>query len=344
MADIPQTLALITLQQAYRDDIVRQVNRKSVILRLLEWRKGEGKNVAGVAQSSGAVAESYAEGADATNFGSDAQAPTILSWGEYRSNFHVTGLAMATAATSATPMGNQQLWKRNMVDAGGVLTSLINADVYVGNAANKIVGLSEAIGSVSNTYAGIDRTTEAYWRPYVIDPGVATALTFDQIRKDLAAIYITSGSRPEIALVHPSVLRAVGALFDPQKQYQMRTDLVPTMGQRGAVSFQGGVGAIYFDGCWFVEDKDAPNNRIHYLSTEHVWMEYLPLDLSQVPGLDDEVIDMQTDDGYGITPLGARLEMLSKAGDSERAMMKTYLQMKVDRPNACGIRYNVATT
>src|SRR5690349_2932099 len=114
MADNPQTLALITLAQNYAGDIQRQTNRKSVILRTLRMVKGEGKNVALVTESSGAIAENYSDGADASNFGSDAQASAVLSWGLYRSNFRVTGLAQSAARTSATPAGNVQLWSRNM--------------------------------------------------------------------------------------------------------------------------------------------------------------------------------------------------------------------------------------
>ena len=342
MADVTQTLSLITLQQAYGNNIVRQANRRAVLLKLLGFKKGQGKNVAGVMEGNGAVAESFAEGADATDFGSDSQAAVINPWGLYRANFHVSGLAAAASATSATPQGNIELWGRNIVNAGTKLADLLGTDLYTGNAANKIVGLDEAIGSVSNTYATIDRAATAIWRPYVVDPGVATALSFTQIRTDLATIYTNSGTRPDIAMVHPNVLTQIGALFDPQKQYMYRTDTIMTMGERGKVDFEGGVGAIHFDGCWFVEDRLATSGKIYYLNTEYCWIEYLPLDLADIPGLDDEVLEMYVDDGYGVTPLGARVEMLAKTGDSDKAQMKTYVQLWVGRPNACGVRKNVA--
>lgn len=36
-------------------------------------------------------------------------------------------------------------------------------------SANALVGLGDAVGNDSNTYAGIDRSTEAWWQPYVND-------------------------------------------------------------------------------------------------------------------------------------------------------------------------------
>lgn len=347
MADVAQTLALVVLAQNYKGDVVRQINRQSVALKVLPFVKGEGKNCAWVPESSGIIAENFSDGADAANFGSDAQASALLNWGLYRSNFHVTGLAMATAATSRTPMGNIALWGRNYVNAGSALANLINAELFTGAGTGTLIaGFDQAIGSVSNTYAGIDRSqvANAYFRPYVVNPGAPTALTEDQIRLDLAAIYTQCGMRPDVAFVNPAVLRKIGGLFDGAKRYEMRTDVVPTRGQRADVKFEGGVGAIYFDGCWFCEDKDATTGAIYYVNTQHVRLEYLPMDLYEIPGMDDEIVMGMADDGFGMTPLGTRLEMLGKLGDSDRAQMKTYVQLVCDRPNACGKRLNVAVS
>ncbi|KYF87795.1 hypothetical protein BE20_24940 [Sorangium cellulosum] len=344
MADTLQTLALIVLAQNYRGDIVRQVNRQSVALKVLPFVRGEGKNVAFVPEGSGVVAENYAEGADAENFGSDSQVGATLHWAMYRANFHVSGLAEATAATSATPEGNLRLWARNMVNGAAALASLINGAIYTGAGTGTLLtGFDAAIGSASNTYAGIDRSqvANAFFRPNVFAPGSATALTFDLLRSDLSTIYQACGTRPDVAFVHPNVYNKIGALFDAQKFY-----MVPTQQEivtsRGKVSLEGGPGAISFEGCKFIEDKDATDGKIYYVNTNHARIEYLPLDLSTIPGLDDEVMDITADDGFGVTPLGIRLEMLSKTGDSDKAQMKTYLQLVVDRPNACGIRSNIA--
>lgn len=335
MADTPQTLALVTLAQNYRGDIVRQINRQVQALKLLPIVKGEGKNCAFVTEADGAIGENFADGADAANFGSDAQASGTLSWGLYRSNFRVTGLAMAAAATSRTPQGSLALWGRNMVNAGAKLASTVNAALYAGaGTGTTIGGLAVAIDD-ANTYAGIDRSTEAYFRSTVVDPGSPTAPTFALIRSDLAAIYTACGMMPDIALCSPAVFNKVGSLFDATRRY---TQEVTTA--RGTVVLDASLGALEVDGVMFVKDKDCTANAIYYLNTNHVRIEYLP---AKQPA-QDMAGAMAANDGFGETPLGMSVEPLAKLGDSSRAQFKAYLQLVVDRPNACGKRLNVSTT
>lgn len=342
MSATPQTLALITLALNYRGEIVKQTNRAAVTLRVIPIVEGGGQAVTFVPEGSGIVAEMYSEGAAVTNYGSDVQGKGLLSWASGRANFSVTGLAQAAAATSGTPTGNVRIWARNMANGASALASLINQEVHSGDGTGThLTGLAVAIGSASNTYASIDRSNSAnaYFRPNVWS--TAAPLSFDLIRGDLAAIYVASGRRPDVAIAHPNVIRKIKALSDPLKHL-----FIPTTPEvvtaRGSVILDPGAGVVFFEGCAFIEDKDAVDGTIAYLSTEHVRLEYLPLDLSTVPGLEDEIADVVADDGLGMVPLGMRLEMLARTGDADNAMMKSYVQLVVDRPNACGYRSNIA--
>lgn len=341
-----QTEALLILAQNYAGDIVRQINRRSTTLALIRKIAGEGKNVAWAAESDGAVSEYYAEGADASNFAADGQSGAILPWCFVRSNFSVSGFAKAAARTSRTPEGNIELIARDIVNASAALADKINKGIFTGQSGQtpgQIVGLDEAIGLTSNTYATIDRSSgaNAFWRPYVADPGSSTALTFTQIRTDLAEIMKKGGVKPNLALVGPGTMNAVAALFDPQKFYMYQT--MKVMGAEGLIELEGGVGAIKFDGCYFVEDKDATEGKIYYVNTDVVHMEYLPLDEPMMGG-SDEMMDTQAYDGFDAIPLGMRVEALARAGDADKAMIKVYPQLVVKRPNQCGVRKNVAYT
>ena len=339
MSDVSQTLALLVLEQVYRGDLVAQINRRSALLRLLKIVEGAGQNVAWAGRGDGQLAENYAEGADASNFGSDEQDPAILQWGHYRSNFHVTGTARRTAATSTTPNAVRNLIGLNFLSASEKLVSLINQSLYTGaGTGTTIAGLDVAVADDTNTYATIDRSSKSFWRPYVIDPGALTALSVAQIRKDIGAIYDQCGENPDIAVCSTAVFNTVAGLYDNTRRYVQ--DVVTA---RGAVRLDAGYQAIEVDGCYFVKDKDATANRIYYLNSRHVTIEYLPLDVGLMSALMEMGTTMEANDGYGNFPLGIWVEKLAKNGDSDRYQCLTQLQLKVARPNACGARLNVAT-
>lgn len=337
-----QTIALLVLAQNYAGDIVRQINRRAVALAMLSKKPGEGKNVAWGAQGDGAIAEAFTSGDDASNFASDSQTSAILPWAAYRSNFHVGTLAKSAARTSRTPEGNIELYARDIVDGSAALASQLNAHLYTGQSGQtpgQIVGLDEAIGLANNTYATIDRSAggNAFFRPYVVDPGSSTALSFAQIRTDLAEIYKKGGARPNIAFVGPTTFQAVAALFDPNKLFLVQSQGVDAM---KAMAYDGGSGSLMFDGCLFVEDKDATEGKIYYVNTDAADVQYLPIDDAAM-GANDESMDMDLTDMFDAIPLGMRVKALATASDSDKVMMFVYPQLRVRRPNQCGVRKNV---
>lgn len=339
MADTTQTLSLTTLAQLYRGDVVRQANRQCAALRVLRIVPGSGKNTAWAPEYDGAIGESFSEGADAANFGSDGQASAILEWGSYRSNFHVSGLAMAAAASMApaSPVGNQDLWGRNMANAGAKLASTINAAIHAGaGTTGTIAGFGVALGSASNTYAGIDRSSATYWRPIISDPGSLTIPTLTSIRKHQGLIYTACGEYPDVAFCPVDVFDTIGSLFDGNRQYVQTVNTA-----RGQINLEAGYEGISFNGTVFLRDKDAVANKIVFVNSRHVRIEYLP---PAIPGLSEVMSKVYTpDDGFGVVPLGMTYEKLAKSGDSDKAQVKTYVQLVVDRPNSCGMMLNVGT-
>lgn len=336
MADTVQTLSLIVQAQEYRGDLVRQINRKVVLLKTLPIRRGGGQNIAWAAQSSGHIGESYTEGADAANFGSDAQTPATLQWGLYRSPFHVSQFAMDVAATTmAGPDGDRELWRRNQFDASAALAAYVETQLFSGSGSGKtIFGLDGAIGSTTNTYATIDRTANSFWQPYVVDPGSLTAPTLKQIRDDLASIYIQAGEYPDMAVCAPAVFNKVATLFDPNRRWTVLNTA------RGKIDLDAGYEGIEVDGCMFLKSKDATANQIYYINSNNVHIETLPD--SAIPA---EIRDYPSaDDGYGPVPLDMTYELLSKTGPSSKAECRVTCGLVVTRPNSCGVRKNVATT
>lgn len=338
MTDTVQTLSLVILAQQYRGDTVRQINRRTVILKMLKIVPGEGKNVAFVPEADGQLAENYSEGADAANFGSDAQEAGTLSWGLYRANFHVSKLAMDAARTTGTPLGNRMLWARNLVNASAKLATTLNKAAYNGAGTGTTwAGLDVAIGANTNTYATIDRSQggNAYFRPTVVDPGSPTSPTFALIRDDIRQIYEACGENPDLAPCLPAIFNKVASLFD-----NTRRQIDNIMTARGPIRLDFGFQALEVDGTMFVKDKDGTAATIYYVNTNHVELQYLPsANMSALPQF-----EVEADDGFGQVPLGFDYEMLAKNGPSERAEVLSTAQLVVDRPNSCGVRLNVSSS
>lgn len=336
MADTPQTLALITnaLAQNYRDRIVRQINRRAVLLRLIRIEAGAGKNVAFDFEGDGAVAETFSDGADVSNFGSDALSAATLPWALLRGNFRITDLAVAAAKSSMSPRDVVNLFARNLDNAARKLASTINGQLFTSTgSSNSIVGLTTALRD-DNTYAGIDRTVSdnAHWRSNVVDAAGAT-LSLAMLRSAIGdTIYTASGEQPTLAFCKPNIFNAIGALFQEQRRYN---DTVRTVqGARGEVKLDASIGTLEVEGCVFVKDKDAPASQIVFVNPEHVVFEYLPQDSE--PEMSDTVRQQAAQDGYGVIPLGFSVKKLARTGASSKFTLQVFGQLRVDRPNAHG--------
>ncbi len=335
MADVQQTLALLVLAQEYKDDLVSQVNRAATLCKLLPVEACNSRNIGWVAGSDGALTELYAEGADAVNFGSDAQSSAILSVGLYRNSFHVTDLAKNAAALAGSPDANANLWLSNMKNGVAALSSKLNTELYTGVSAGGIVGLESAIGDDTNTYATIIRSSNAFWKPNL--SGVASgsvAVTKDDIRADLRVILKRGGERPDLAMVGPETYAVLGKLFDSQIRVNVGSDGM------SAPSVNGGIDGIRFNGCQFVEDKDCPEGKIFYLNTRHVSLRPMPMVFDGFSP--EQKAAVMGDDGFGPLPLMFDMYALAKTGAAQKASIVSTIQLQVKRPNSMGVRSGIS--
>lgn len=342
-----QTIALTVLAQEYAHELIPTVNRTCVALRVLPMRVGGGKNCSWVIKGSGATAAVMAEGASAGTPANDAQLPAVLNWAYYKADGGASGPAQAAASTSSSPRGNANLLAMNVVDSVAQMASEINQDVYSGDPTAspvEIGGLDYAIMSVTNTYATINRTTEAAARPTIFNPGVATPVTHAMLRKDVSDIKVACGEAPDLALCHPDVWNEVAGTFDATRRYTQTTELTTA---RGRIVLDASVNAVTISGCTFIEDKDATresgntSGRIYYLNSRLVEFDLLPpkeiagllASMGIVPGM-----LLRANDGFGEIPLLAAVVAMAKTADADTFMAKSYLQLKVKSPKHCGVR------
>lgn len=343
-----RTIALTILAQSYADRIVPQINRTCVALRTLPIVVGGGSNVSWVAKGDGATAAAMAEGASAGTPSNDVQRPAVLNWSYYKSDGGATGPAQAAAATTQSPMDNHELLANDVVDSVAALASQINSHMYAGDGAaspKQITGMDAAIGDTTNTYATIVRGTYTWFVPKVFNPGVATPITQAQIRQDMSRIKTACGESPDLALCHPDVLREIENTFDTNRRYTQTTEFA--VNRRGMIKLDASVDAVTINGCTFVEDKDATleaggtSGRIYYLNTRYVEVVVQPqpeiASLLRAAGVMPGQV-LQANDGFGPIPLLAAVVAMAKTGDADTYMAKSYAELRVRKPSACGTR------
>ena len=93
-------------------------------------------------------------------------------WRNYWVTMHMRGDAYR-AATAGARYNNVDAWAEKMEDGFMDLKDQIETDLAGSGGSNRIDGL-DAIFNDANTYAGIDRTSVAGWKPYKKDAGSAT--------------------------------------------------------------------------------------------------------------------------------------------------------------------------
>lgn len=343
-----RTIALTVLATEYAHQLVSQINRTAVALRLLPIVVGAGANCSWVAKGSGATAAAMAEGASAGTPSNDEQVPATLNWGYYKSDGGATGPAQATAQNVSSPAGNHSVLANDVVDSLAAIASQLNQHIYTGNGAaspKQLTGLDAAIGDATNTYGTIDRTSKTWFQPNVFNPGVATQVTHAMLRSDIGRIKAASGEAPNLALCDTDVFNAICGTFDSNRRFNQPVDFVDT--RRGKVTLDASVGAVMINGCLFVEDKDAPlesgnaSGKIYYLNTNYVELVVLPqpeiAPLLQQAGIVAGQV-LQANDGFGEIPLLAAVVAMAKTSDADTFMSKVYAELRVRKPASCGVR------
>lgn len=333
MATTDLASILTAMGQRIAPTITNQINRTSVVLRVIRIKPGRGKNAAWDVDADGTYVENHADGADVGGYGADATYQASLPWSRTRANIAMTDEAIAAAQTNGDEAFIDYLRGR-MERAIPALASSLNADVFAGtgSGANKMVGLATAL-SDTGTYAGLSRSTYAWWRSNVVD-GAGDPLTLSMIRRVITVtIYRASGVKPDFAFVPPEIYEYIGSLFQQQRRYPDPVRQV--MGARGLVTLDASVDAIVIDGCTFISDKDATEGEITFMNSDAVEMEQL--NLTPAAGvLAENTGEMGGSDGVTPIPLNFKVVELARTGDARKFSLMVRPCLKVLRPNACG--------
>lgn len=320
--------------------VIRQMNRKAVLLRRLMKMPGAGKNCAWDVTFSGAAAGTFTEGADVAvgDLAHDIDVPATLAWGEYRSNYGFSSLAQAVARSSNTsPM---ELWSRFSHDLKGSaskLGSVLNAALYNGTGANAIIGLQTGLAT-SGTFANISKATYTEWQGNVnTNSGTPRALTKALMDTLEGEIYDACGERPDIIVTTTNVANKYEGLFDAQKQVIVMNDLsVGNVQDTGGPRYrvEDGETGLQHKGVGVLRDKDCPAEHLFMLNSDYLRVRFLPAVADVETSSASAEVDIT--DGEVSTQLMAKLSALGKKGASDQFTLECFPQLEYLKVNAHG--------
>jgi hypothetical protein len=335
------------LSQRFAPKLARQFNRLTVLGSVIPTEPGFGKNVGWDVEVSGAVASSYAEGADLVSgdYNVDPIVPATLSWGHYKSAFAMSETEVNAAASSAgSADAILKLVGERIMSNGAKLASVINVDLWSGtgsdtNSNPNIVGLQGGAAETTGIYANINRSSYTEWKGNVLsNGGIARALTIDLLDQLESNIYTASGVKPNIIVCDPNVFRKYKGLFESLRRIDGTGPLV----------YNTSTSELFYQGIPILRDKDAPSGTLQMFNTEYVKKVYLP----NAQQANEDVYKATEFEGTGSngdgneTGMGLpfRIVPIAKTGDSLKFMVKAVLNLKVTRPNTVGYVKDIQTS
>lgn len=327
-------------------ELQRQFNRTSVLADALPKLPGGGKAVNwDVRLNRTTHAAAFTEGADvdSSEFNVDPTVPAVLSWGQYRVAFSLSGISVAAAASSpGSALELLDQFQSNLEDAASDLVSKINAEIYAGTGSNnRIAGLTGA-GAIAatGTYATISRVTYSDWAASVAaNGGTSRNLTKWLIDSLESAVYRASGKTPRLIVTTPEVVTKYESLFANEMRVQVdRGELAPiqTTPNVGAPFIPSNTGytGLTYKGIPILRDRDCPSGKLFMLNPDFVNIRVLPQsNLGTVT---------RSENRQAPAGISVRVESLAKTGDADKFQLVAYLQLQVKRPNTCGVLADIS--
>jgi len=321
------------LSTEFDERVFKQMNRKSVLLSLLTKKPGKGNACAWDVVFSDASADTYTEGADvttATDTDQDLKIPASISWGWYRSNFGVSGLAKAVAANSPlSPDYVTDLIAGDLLGSASKLASVINGKLYDGTGAGHIIGLDSALAA-TGTYANIAKGSYAEWAGNVLaNGGISRNLTKDLMDQMESTIYTDAGESPSVIVTTPAICRKYEQLFDSVTRMALPSgDMSPARANLGMVpDNMTGFSGYTYKGIPVFRDKDATSGHMYMLNLEYLELCSLPPPMADDTGVASRREELSDEQGRRVG-LEVHYQTLAKTGDSDRFSLVVYPQLK----------------
>lgn len=351
------TNLLPALTQSFAKRLVKTWNRQALLISQIpvvsDMGQGDAKQVAWDAAFTGATAASFAEGSDVapSEFNQDPIVPAVLPWGMYRAAFKLSNLEIN--AGSRNIAGAVELGNLVGLRAEGSITkmlSVMNQDFFTGTGTDQngnpnIVGLNSALPA-TGTYAGLSKSSFVEWQGNVLgNGGVVRPLTFDLLANLEQLIFISSGREPDAIVCSPGVARKYEGLFETRR-ITFDNGQSPVPGYQGSTTspYTGPRTNLFWRSKPVIRDRNCPANTLYMLNWQEIETKYLPFQPLAPDGVNAYNASMPSADGTNFTPTNIMCTVypLARTGSAVPFVAEVYVQLKIARPNSCGILQDVS--
>lgn len=345
MADTNTAALNPALEQFIRKEVVKQYNRSSVTLNLLNKEPGNGKNLAWDVSVGTGTGQVFDEGQVVSSFNADQEILATLPWAEYGDSFKITGRAEDGAQFSNTELG--QTWVFKMMQARERAAKIVNDDIWTGDGSSspqKLYGVAMGSGgplSATGTYAGtMNRSTFPQTQGIVLaNGGIPRSISLTLIEYGFEQVFNASGKIPTFGLTTSNIWRLLCELEGGQRRILQE---VYIRGQKLNISL--GFNAVEVNGVPVFKDISVPTGHLAFFSDDSICLEWLPTAPSRIQrgkvmatvplaGLPQEQ-DMTGQPAGAGKALIANVIALPSPGNFESWMLDATIGLKVARPNA----------
>jgi len=339
------------LSVVYADRLADNIRRDCLLPNLLEVADDRNASCLWTGKfTNRSTAAAKAEGHDVSggDFSTHNRRQLTLGWAQYYAYAQVSGLAQAvnTASAQGSPTELDALGEE-LIDAIDELAVLISSDTYAGSVSAsppELSGLAQAVHA-SGDYAGLAVATEGEHASPTNTLATAS-LSVTNLREKLHRPFKDScGMWPEFVVCPGEQWDAVCALFNDQTRNMV--DVVTTMA-RGQVQLRatGGYRAVMVDGVPYIEDRHCTASSFYALHSRYLSYRQVPAATSkysaqQIAAAIKELVGVTLEEDVVAATLkrgGARLQpyvqLIGPTGDSMKAMVKWYGQLRLRRRGA----------
>lgn len=332
MSDTQKTISALVYDTRLYPAVQRQVETEAPTLALFAGNSElvQGNAFEWVVEGSGAVAESVAEGATLSNFGSNEELRASVALKNHAAPFNISSEAQSVAYFGGVGGSIDYQLGNAKVQSTKKLLKTLEGQLHAITAGTYDMACFRDMIGTTSSYAGIDGNTKTYWRSTVIDAN-GQAPSDGYVSKLISRVRKASGANDLIGITSHAVLENMIATYKTSRSFTQSPFEAGTV-TFGETSYPG----VYVNGVKIVAVPDG-----YHVESSNVG-DLVVVSQSAVKLIYQPYVDLNAESNVNSGFLGIGYAQLGRTGNLTKGYVRTRLNIALLRRNAAGIIKNLA--